>query len=80
MAGHSMQPIPVLAEYFGGDGNPVIRETFVAERGWRRLGWHKRASRAYLRKLRREEGVTHVAVSPATLPERVADFRIEELV
>lgn len=67
-----MQPIKMLADYCG-DGNPVIVEEF--NRRWCRTGFRKRASRSWLRKLRRE-GATHVAVD---VGGRVADFSIAEL-
>lgn len=73
----SMQPIKVLADYCG-DGNPVIAQEFVPGRGWRRCNFRKRASVAWLRKLRREFGVTTVAVEVG--PNRVADFKISEMV
>jgi hypothetical protein len=68
----NMQPIPMLYDYCG-DGNPVIVEEFRDR--WRRCGWRKRASYAWLRKLRRE-GVTHIAVD---VGGRTADFTIAEL-
>lgn len=74
---HQMQPIAKLAEYCG-DGNPVIAQEFEPGRGWRRAGFRKRASVAWLRK-RRRAGVTAVAVEFADGSRR-ADFRIEELV
>ncbi len=73
--GHAMQPIAELAEY-GGNGNPVIVQEFVPGRGWRRTNFRKRASCAWLRKLKRE-GVTEVAVE---FDGRAADFRIAELI
>jgi hypothetical protein len=78
MTSHAMQPIDLLAEY-GGDGNPVIVQTFTPGKGWTRTSWRKRASRSWLRKLRRDEGITTVAVE-FDGGRRVADFRISELV
>lgn len=74
---HSMQPIAKLVDYFG-DGNPIIVETFHPKMGRRRSPGRKRASYAYIRKLSRA-GVTHVALSPASQPNRVADFSTAEL-
>lgn len=68
----AMRPIKMLADYCG-DGNPVIVEEFAGR--WRRQGWRKRASAAWLRK-RRAAGVSHVAVD---VGGRAADFSIDEL-
>lgn len=68
-----MQPIAALADYCG-DGNPVIAEEFSDR--WRRQSLRKRASRAWLRKLR-GRGVTHVAVDCGD--GRLADFTVAEL-
>jgi hypothetical protein len=70
-----MHEIAMLSDYCG-DGNPVIVETFTPGRGWVRAGWRKRVSRSWLRKLRREQGVTEVALD---VGGRVADFRVSEL-
>lgn len=77
MSSHAMQPIGMLASY-GGDGNPVIVEVFTPREGWKRTSWRKRASVSWLRKLRRYDGVTHVAVEFDGY--RRADFSVAELV
>lgn len=75
MADRSMRPLRVLAVYCG-DGNPVIVQEFTPGAGWRRTNFRKRASVAWLRKLR-AAGVTVVGVEPA--PGRCADFTVAEL-
>lgn len=68
-----MDPIKMLKDYCG-NGNPVIAQEFSDR--WRTQSYRKRASKSWLRKLRRE-GITHVAIEIA--PRRTADFTIAEL-
>ena len=73
---HSIEPIPVVAQYFDDpQAKPVIEQEYVPGRGWRDTGYNKRVSKAWLRKLR-QEGVTSVALEYGG---RVADFRVDEL-
>lgn len=87
MSGHQSK-IPAAADaYFrlvmGAEGDllrhrdrhPIIAQTFVPGRGWRRYGWVKRVSLSEIRKLR-AAGVTAVALRCGS---HIADFQIGEL-
>jgi hypothetical protein len=78
----SMRPIPRLVEYAGpGNGNAVIAQAYTPDVGWRDCSMRKRASRSWLRKMRRA-GVTHVTVKYLRADTRTvhyADFAIAEL-
>lgn len=73
-----MEPIAKLVRYFDGDGNPIIVQTVKPGKGWTRFGMRKRASFAFIRRLKRA-GVTHVALAPAGSPWWIADFATAEL-
>lgn len=88
MSGHQSK-IPERADaYFrlvmGAQGDllrhrerhPIIAQTFIPGRGWRRYGWQKRVSLSECRKLR-AAGVTAVALRCGS---HIADFQIQELV
>jgi len=75
MTNHKMHPIPQLRDYCG-NGNPIIRQEFSDQ--WRTQTYRKRASVAWLRKLR-TAGVTRIAVEVEPGTDRLADFSIAEL-
>lgn len=71
-----------VAKYFGPDsktrqGHPIITQVFTPGKGWKRTGFNKKVSVSWLKKLRREDGVTSVSL---TCNGRTADFTVRELV
>lgn len=58
------------------DEHPIITQTFRPGVGWKTTGYRKRVSESWLRKLAREDGVTHVTL---TAYGRHPDFSIAEL-
>lgn len=80
MSGQAEVP-SVVAAYFGPmddcrADHPVVAQKYVPGRGWVSCaGYRKRVSRSWVRKLRREEGVTHVALQRG---RRIADFSVAE--
>lgn len=71
----SIQPIPVLAQYFDGE-TPIITEEFAPGKGWHRTNYNKRVSRSWLRKLK-GEGITVVGLT--VKGRSTADFSVAEL-
>jgi hypothetical protein len=72
----------ILVDYFGvaalfddANNHPVIAQSYTPGRGWKNLGFRKRVSISWLRKMRKA-GATHVAIR---LGNRVADFSISEI-
>lgn len=70
----------VIYDYFGAatireHGHPLIAQSFVPGKGWKGLGFNKRVSHSWLRKLK-AKGATHVAVD---LGGRRADFSLAEI-
>lgn len=81
LASHRARVPLLIRDYFGVEtiathGHPIISSTYAPGRGWKRSPGSKRVSLSWLRKLRREEGVTDVAVS---LDGRDVDFSIVEV-
>ena len=67
---------PIVGAYFGADAtHPIIRQTFIPGRGWRRSRFRKRVSASFAYKLA-GGGVTHVQLASGG---RLADFAIGEL-
>ncbi len=58
---------------------PLIHEGFTPGKGWKRLGFNKRASISWLRKMR-AAGVTHVSFRAMSHPNRIVDFPIREVI
>ena len=80
MPSHRMQPIPKLVRDYG-NGNPVIAECYRPRRGWQEMGYQKRVSEAFLRKLQKDgiERVSlHVRSGPTGMRVR-ADYTVREL-
>jgi hypothetical protein len=80
MSGHQATPPAAVERYFGAEtvraDHPIIAQQFRPGRGWTRYPIRKRISPAWARKIRRDDGVTAVALACAG---RLADFQIEEL-
>jgi len=72
---YSIQPIPLVASYFGEPCAPVIAQTFKPGQGWKRYTFAKRVSRSWVRKLK-AQGITSVALAHNG---RLADFTVTEL-
>ena len=85
MTTHQAQVPRVAREYFewrlgldvtSFENHPVIREVFTPGKGWRLHPTRKRVSGAWVRKLRREQGVTAIQLESHGV---LADFNAKEL-
>lgn len=76
---HPIASVRELARALGIESDPIITSEYRPDgpgQGWTRTGFRKRVTGAWLRKLRANEGVTHVRL---TLGSATAEFSIREL-
>lgn len=72
-----MPGFKTLADYCGGNGNPLVAQSFVPGRGWENTE-RLAATPKFLAGLRRL-GVTKIAVEVEPGTTRLADFALAEI-